>query len=128
MTVRNIQVNTAASSKSIFEKAEPEIRGRRLQASPRYWICGDVLLRRKGSGMPIQYLQELGRPHNVSLIESWNIAKIGSSGRITSNGKSEAMRYEESEGVIVPMIAWTTQPCIGKDPCFGQVWNGGKCE
>jgi hypothetical protein len=127
LTVRNIQVNTAASSIHDFENAEPELSGRRLQASPRHWTCGEAILRRKGNGMPTQYLQELGRPHIVSEIESWNIAKIRSSLGITSNGKSEAMRYEESEGVIVPMIAWTTQPRIGKDPCFDQVWNGGKC-
>ena len=77
--------------------------------------------------MSTQYLQELGRPHIVSGIGSWNIAVIRSSQGITSNGKSEAMRCEESEGVIVPMIGWTTQPRIGKDPYFDRVWNGGKC-
>ena len=127
MVVRNIEVNTAASILSNSEKVEPELRRRRQQASPSHWICGDVLLRRMGSGMSTQYLQELGRPHIVSGIESWNIAVIRSSLGITSNGKSEAMRCEESEGVIVPMIAWTTQPCIGKDPYFDRVWNGGKC-
>jgi len=127
LTVRNIEVNTAASLVFQFEKVEPQFTGRRLQTSPRYWTCGDALLRRKGSGMSIQYLQELGRPHIVSGIESWNIAVIRSSLGITSNGKSEAKRCEESEGVIVPMIAWTTQPRIGKDPYFDQVWNGGKC-
>jgi hypothetical protein len=127
LTVRNIEVNTAASSRWKFEKAETDGACRRLQASPRYWICGDVLLRRKGSGMSTQYLQELGRPHIVSEIESWNIAVNRSSPGITSNGKSETMRCEESEGVIVPMIVWTTQPCVGKDPYFDRVWNGGKC-
>ena len=127
MTVRNIEVNTAASLINKFEKVEPHDTGRRLQKSPRCWICGDFLLRRMGSGMPTQYLQELGRPHIVSGIESWNIAVIRSSLGITSNGKSEAMRFEESEGVIVPMIAWTTQPRIGKDPYFDHVRNGGKC-
>ena len=77
--------------------------------------------------MSTQYLQELGRPHIVSEFESWNIAMNRSSLGITSNGKSEAMRCEESDGVIVPMIAWTTQPRIGKDPYFDRVWNGGKC-
>ena len=127
MTVRNIEVNTAASLEFKFEKAELDKHERRLQTSSSCWICGDVLLRRKGSGMSTQYLQELGRPHIVSGIESWNTAVIRSSLGITSNGKSEAMRCEESEGVIVPMIAWTTQPRIGKDPYFDHVWNGGKC-
>jgi hypothetical protein len=127
LTVRNIEVNTAASLIRIPEKVEPELSGRRPQTSPSYWICSDALLRRMGSGMLTQYLQELGRPHIVSEIESWNIAVMWSSQGITSNGKSEAMRCEESEGVIVPMIAWTTQPCIGKDPYFDRVWNGGKC-
>jgi hypothetical protein len=77
--------------------------------------------------MSRQYLQELGRPHIVSETESWNIAEAQSSIGITSNGKTEAKRCEESDGVIVPMIARTAQPCIGKDPCFDQVWNGGKC-
>jgi hypothetical protein len=108
LTVRNIKVNTAASLLHKFEKVEPHVIGRRLQTSPRYWTCGDVLFRRMGSGMSTQYLQELGRPHIVSGIESWNIAVIRSSERITGNGKSETMRCEESEGVIVPMIVGTT--------------------
>jgi len=127
LTVRNIEVNTAASSSSEEEKVEPELRWRRQQTSSRYWTCDDVLLRRRGNGMSTQYLQELGRPHIVSGTVSWNIAVVRSSGSITSNGKTETKRCEESDGVIVPMIAGTTQPCIGKDPCFDQVWNGGKC-
>lgn len=127
MTVRNIEVNTAASLLPKSEKVELDTAERRLQTSSRHWTCDDVLLRRIGSGMSTQYLQELGRPHIVSEIESWNIAVIRSSQGITSDGKSEAMRCEESEGVIVPMIAWTTQPRIGKDPYFDRVWNGGKC-
>lgn len=127
MTVRNIEVNTAASLSSHSRRSSPNPLGEDCRTSPRYWTCGDILLRRMGSGMSTQYLQELGRPHIVSEIESWNIAVKRSSLGITSNGKSEAMRCEESEGVIVPMIAWTTQPRIGKDPYFDQVWNGGKC-
>ena len=108
MTVRNIEVNTAASSPIIFEKVEPELRRRRQQVSSRVWTCDDTLLRRRGNGMPTQYLQELGRPHIVSKTESWNIAVERSSIGITRNGKSEAMRCEESDGVIVPMILRTT--------------------
>ena len=127
MTVRNIEVNTAASLTVYSRRSSPMLLGEDCRTSPRHWICGDFLLRRMGSGMSRQYLQELGRPHIVSEFESWNIAVNRSSQGITSNGKSEAMRCEESEGVIVPMIAWTTQPCIGKDPYFDRVWNGGKC-
>jgi len=126
LTVRNIEVNTAASSLMKFEKVEPELRRRRQQISSRFWTCDDILLRRRGNGMPTQYLQELGRPHIVSKAESWNTAEVRSSERITGNGKSETMRCEESDGVIVPMIPRTTQPWIGKDPCFDQVWIGGK--
>ena len=127
MTVRNIEVNTAASLFYDLRRSSPRSLGEDSRISSSYWKCGDVLLRRIGSGMSTQYLQELGRPHIVSGIGSWNIAVIRSSLGITSNGKSEAMRCEESEGVIVPMIAWTTQPRIGKDPYFDRVWNGGKC-
>ena len=126
MTVRNIEVNTAASSPMKCEKVEPELRRRRQQVSSRFWKCDGILLRRRGSGMPTQYLQELGRPHIVSKAESWNIAEDQSSGCITYQGKAEAKRCEESDGVIVPMIVGTTQPCIGKDPCFDHVWIGGK--
>ena len=63
--------------------------------------------RRIGNGMSVEYLQELGRPHIVSEAQSWNIAEAQSSKGITSNGKTEAKRCEESDGVIVPMIART---------------------
>ena len=76
LTVRNIEVNTAASL-PIFEKVEPELRRRRQQVSSRVWTCDDILLRRRGNGMPTQYLQELGRPHIVSKAESWNMQRYG---------------------------------------------------
>ena len=50
-----------------------------------------------------------------------------SSRSITRKGKSEAMQCEKSDEVIVPMIAGTTQPCIGKDLCFDRALKGGTC-
>jgi hypothetical protein len=34
----------------------------------------------------------------------------------------------ESEGNIVPMMARTTKPCIGKVPCLVHVFEEGKSE
>jgi len=34
----------------------------------------------------------------------------------------------ESEGVIIPLMAVEQNAAGGKDPCFGQAGNGGKCE
>ena len=64
-------------------KVEPETSGRRLQAVPTAWVCGIVLPRRKGSGMLAQYLWGLGRSHNISKAQSWDIAVVQSSGGIT---------------------------------------------
>jgi hypothetical protein len=50
-----------------------------------------------------------------------------SSNGITHPGKSNAMWCEKSDEVIVPMIAGTTQPCIGKDLYFDRALKGGTC-
>lgn len=42
------------------------------------------------------------------------------------NAKSEPALREKSEGEIVPVKAWTTEPARGKLPCFSYVERGRK--
>ena len=65
--------------------------------------------------------QELGRSHIISE------HNVSSSVGITLVGKSDAMWCEKSDEAIVPMMARTTQPCLGKGLYFGYVRNGGTC-
>jgi hypothetical protein len=113
-------------------------RGRMERPSPRAWGEGRRRLEESGSaGPPFPGVQVV--ECRDSICRNWGgltpsprpspgiRQMVQSSGSITRKGKSEAMWREKSDEAIVPMIAETTQLCIGKGLCFGHAWNGGKC-
>jgi hypothetical protein len=84
-------------------------------SSPRlgFWSTSEPL-RRRGDGMQGRLIGQLGRPSRTRR----RVDRRGSSSRYKATPKSGTVR-RESERAIVPTIAGTTEPGVGKGPHFG---------
>jgi hypothetical protein len=93
----------------------PSLGGFGEGRSPRrgFWSTSEPL-RRRGDGMQGRLIGQLGRPSRTRR----RVDRRGSSFRYKATPKSGAVR-RESERAIVPTIAGTTEPGVGKGPHFG---------